>query len=184
SSQLAITDNASGSPQQVSVSGTGTAPGVQLSPISLNFGHQAVNTTGAPQTVTLTNSGSSALTISSISITGTNSGDFAQTNNCTGPDSAGQTWTQTSSGYENESSAGPRSGMFYVANSAAVTSVRARYTTSGGVIKPGIMVMEISGAAISAVADGSVNNASGASVHVSPSGRLTTTHAHDILIFA
>src|SRR5207249_2691745 len=82
SSQLAITDNASGSPQQVSVSGTGTAPGVQLSPTSLNFGNQAVNTTGAPQTVTLTNSGSSALTISSISITGTNSGDFAQTNNC------------------------------------------------------------------------------------------------------
>src|SRR5438094_9791931 len=83
------------------------------------------------------------------------------TDNFTMTDSAGQTWTQTPSGYKNESSTGPRIGMFYIANSAAVTSVTAHFTTSGGVIKPGIMVMEISGAATSSVADGSVNNASG-----------------------
>ena len=41
--------------------------------------------------------------------------------------------------------------MFYVANSAAVTSVTVNYATPGGVIKPGIMVIEISGAAISGV---------------------------------
>jgi hypothetical protein len=52
------------------------------------------------------------------------------------------------------------------------------------VIKPGIMVMEVSGAAGSAVADGSVNNASGASATTSSSGVLTTTNANDILIFA
>jgi hypothetical protein len=99
-------------------------------------------------------------------------------------DSAGQAWTQTASGYSNISSTGPRSGMFYVANSAAVTSVTVNYTTAGGVIKPGIMVMEISGAASSGVADGSVNHASGASVTTSSSGSLTTTNPNDILIFA
>jgi hypothetical protein len=73
--------------------------------------------------------------------------------------------------------------MFYLANSAAVTSVSVHYTTAGGVIKPGIMVMEISGAATSGVADGSVNNGSGAST-TSSSGSLTTTNANDILVFA
>src|SRR5437016_14554676 len=73
--------------------------------------------------------------------------------------------------------------MFFVANSVAVTSVTVHYTTSGGVIKPGIMVFEISGAASSSVADGSVNNGT-ASTTTSTSGSLTTTNANDILIFA
>jgi len=47
-------------------------------------------------------------------------------------DSAGQSWTLTANGYENESSTGPGVGMFYVANSKAVTGVTAHYTTSGG----------------------------------------------------
>jgi len=106
------------------------------------------------------------------------------TDNFTVTDSAGQVWTQTPSGYRNESGSGPRIGMFYVANSAAVTSVTVNFTTAGGVIKPGIMVFEISGAAGVAVADGSVNNASGASATTSSSGSLTTTNADDILIFA
>src|ERR1019366_6703194 len=57
------------------------------------------------------------------------------------------------------------------------------YTTSGGVARPGIMVFEISGAASSSVADGSVNNAT-ASTTTSTSGSRTTSNAKDILIFA
>src|SRR5207249_3992461 len=106
------------------------------------------------------------------------------TDNFTVTDSAGQTWTLTASGYKNESSSGPRSGMFYMANSAAITSVTVRYTTSGGVIKPGIMVMEISGAASSSVADGSVNNGTAVSTTTSTSGSLTTSSGNDILILA
>ena len=74
--------------------------------------------------------------------------------------------------------------MFFVANSASVTSVTVHYTTSGGVIKPAIMVMEISGAASSSVADGSVNGGTASSTTSSTSGNLTTTNANDILIFA
>src|SRR5437870_3899266 len=47
------------------------------------------------------------------------------TDNFTVNDSAGQNWTPTASGYKNESSTGPRLGMFYMANSAAVASVTA-----------------------------------------------------------
>jgi hypothetical protein len=56
--------------------------GITLSPRSLPFGDQDVGTTSQPQTATLTNLGSSALPISGITIGGTDSKDFAQTNNC------------------------------------------------------------------------------------------------------
>src|SRR5207253_14001 len=79
---VSVNDNAAGSPQTIALSGTGTAPGVSFTPTSLTFASQQVSTTSAAQGVTLTNSGSTVLTISSIGITGTNSGDFAQTNTC------------------------------------------------------------------------------------------------------
>ncbi|MGC1107912.1 MAG: choice-of-anchor D domain-containing protein [Candidatus Acidiferrales bacterium] len=81
--QVDIADNASGSPQTVPLSGTGTAAGIVLTPSILTFAGQNPGTPASPpQTVTLQNTGSGPLTISSIAITGTNSGDFAQTNNC------------------------------------------------------------------------------------------------------
>src|SRR5207302_984554 len=75
-----VTDNASGSPQTVGLTGTGAAPTTtaSLSPASLTFASQTVGTTSAAQTVTLTNTGSAALAITTIST----SGDFAETDNC------------------------------------------------------------------------------------------------------
>ena len=77
---LRVTDNASGSPQTAGLTGTGTAPTTtaSLSPASLTFASQTVGTTSAAQTVTLTNTGSAALAITTIST----SGDFAETDNC------------------------------------------------------------------------------------------------------
>ena len=81
--QVDIADNASGSPQTVSLTGTGTAAGVVLTPSILTFAGQNPSTPPSPpQTVTLQNSGTGSLTISSITITGANASDFAQTNNC------------------------------------------------------------------------------------------------------
>jgi hypothetical protein len=59
-------------------SGQGGSAVASLSPVSLNFGNQLVATTSAPQTTILTDSGTLALQISGINI----SGDFVQTNNC------------------------------------------------------------------------------------------------------
>ena len=53
-------------------------PVVNLSPTSLTFAGQNVGTTSPPQTVTLKNVGTGALSITSI----TTVGDFGQTNNC------------------------------------------------------------------------------------------------------
>lgn len=51
----------------------------QLSATSLNFGNQTVGITSVAKNVTLTNQGNIALTIASMGITGTNSGDFVAT---------------------------------------------------------------------------------------------------------
>ena len=75
-----ITDNAVGSPQKVTLSGVGTI--AKLSPLSLSFGSVVIDTTSPSQTVTLTNVGTTTLSIIGIGITGTNAGNFAQTHTC------------------------------------------------------------------------------------------------------
>src|SRR2546421_267912 len=84
SANLTFTDNAAGSPQAVALSGTGViaAAAVSLNPTSVSFGNQNVGIDSTAQTVTLTNSGTTPLSISSIALTGTNAADFAQTNTC------------------------------------------------------------------------------------------------------
>lgn len=82
SASVLIADNAAGSPQTVSLSGTGVVSAVTLAPTTLTFATQNLNLTSAAQSVKLTNIGMATLTINSISITGTNAGDFAQTNMC------------------------------------------------------------------------------------------------------
>ena len=71
-----------GTPNSVAVFGLLPPPNVTLSPASVAFPNQAVNTTSGSMAVTLTNDGPTPLSISGIAITGANPGDFAQTNNC------------------------------------------------------------------------------------------------------
>jgi hypothetical protein len=75
-----VEDNAPGSPQKVPLTGTGTF--VQLTPTKLNFGTQPVGTRSLAKKITLTNKGSSAVKITSITTTGIDAGDFAETNTC------------------------------------------------------------------------------------------------------
>jgi hypothetical protein len=57
---------------------------LSVSPGALGFSAQSQGTTSAAQTAVLTNNDADPHTISSLQITGTNAGDFAQTNNCAG----------------------------------------------------------------------------------------------------
>jgi hypothetical protein len=74
---ITIADSATPKPQVIEVSGVGTV--VELTPQSLNFGDQKVGTSSGPLPVVIANQGSSTITISKIA---TNSGNFAETNNC------------------------------------------------------------------------------------------------------
>jgi hypothetical protein len=81
---VTLNDNASSSPQTLTLKGTGVGPTptpvAVVSPSSLTFGTQLPGTTSAPQPVTLSNTGTAALAITSISALG----DFSQTNTCGG----------------------------------------------------------------------------------------------------
>jgi sugar lactone lactonase YvrE len=98
SASLSVSDNATGSPQTVPLTGTGTAalaPQATLSPNPLAFPSTTVGTSATTLPITLSNRGTAALTISSISIAGTNSGSFSQTNNCGASVAAGGSCTIT-----------------------------------------------------------------------------------------
>src|SRR5712691_5054839 len=80
---ITISDNAVGSPQIVSLTGIGiNAPAIILSPGSLVFSSRLVGSSSPPLTISMSNSGNATLNIASIAITGTNAGDFSQTNTC------------------------------------------------------------------------------------------------------
>ena len=74
---LSIADSATGSPQTVSLSGTGASPlTVTVSPTSLTFASTAVGSTSAAQAVTIKNTGAAAVTLTSETITGTSASSF------------------------------------------------------------------------------------------------------------
>jgi hypothetical protein len=102
---------------------------VVVSPASLSFANQVVGATSASQSVTLTNNGSTSLSITSVAISGTNAFDFAETDNCRGNLSAGAscsvsvTFTPTA--------AGSRTGSLTIANTLSGSPVLVPLTGTG-----------------------------------------------------
>jgi hypothetical protein len=87
SATVTITDDSPGSPQTIAVKGTGlaTGPGVTFSPAVPSFPTITQGTSGGAQTLTVTNSGTTSLHISSVGLGGLNASDFNLANNCTAP---------------------------------------------------------------------------------------------------
>jgi phosphatidylserine/phosphatidylglycerophosphate/cardiolipin synthase-like enzyme len=82
---ITASDNATNSPQTITLTGTGvtgTVPTATLTPTSVTFPTTIVATTSTAQTLTLSNGGNGPLAIASIALGGTNSADFTETNNC------------------------------------------------------------------------------------------------------
>ncbi|MGC2606200.1 MAG: choice-of-anchor D domain-containing protein, partial [Silvibacterium sp.] len=75
---ITFTDNASTSPQTVTVTGTGTPGNLLFTPTSLAFPSVTTGSTSSAQTATLTNELATAITLKSIQAMGT----FVQTNDC------------------------------------------------------------------------------------------------------
>jgi hypothetical protein len=80
SATIQINDSDPGSPQNVTLSGTGYA--ITVSAKTLSFPSTKVGSTSAGKTVTVTNLGSAPVSLSSIAVTGTNPSEFQQTNTC------------------------------------------------------------------------------------------------------
>ena len=62
---------------------------VEIIPDSIDFGRAVVHGTTAPEMVTVTNTTSTALNVNGVTITGTNAGDFSETNTCNSSVGAG-----------------------------------------------------------------------------------------------
>ncbi|WP_433306461.1 choice-of-anchor D domain-containing protein [Actinoplanes sp. CA-030573] len=108
-----LTVTASGITNTIPLSGSGVAPGpiLSASPSSLSFAGTIVGGTSASQTVTVTNSGTTAATVSGV----TASGDFAQTNTC-GSLAVGASCTVTVT--FRPTAAGTRTGSVSIASNA------------------------------------------------------------------
>jgi Abnormal spindle-like microcephaly-assoc'd, ASPM-SPD-2-Hydin len=79
---LSFADSAAGSPQIVTLSGTGLVPAVTLSTATVNFMTQLAGTLSAPSLAKLTNTGNGGLAISTLALSGANAGEFTATHNC------------------------------------------------------------------------------------------------------
>lgn len=83
SGSISIADTAANSPQTEQLSGFGYGvPKALFTPSSVAFASQDLGTTSAAQTVTLSNPGTDTLKIASVTLGGTDPGDFKLTNSC------------------------------------------------------------------------------------------------------
>jgi uncharacterized repeat protein (TIGR01451 family) len=112
SGTLTIAGDADNSPQTVSLTGVGTAPVVDVTPTSLDFGNQRVGTASTARSVTLTNTGTAPLTITAI----TAGGDFAHTTGCAASLAPGASCTIDAT--FTPSTTGTRSGTLSISHDA------------------------------------------------------------------
>ena len=110
---LVLSDNAATSPQTVTMTGTGILPVINLTPNTLTFPSEPLNTSAPTQTVSMNNSGVDPSTITSIYT----SGDFTQINTCGTSLAAGANCTITVAFTPTLN--GPRTGTLYVVDNAA-----------------------------------------------------------------
>lgn len=92
---LAVADNATGSPQKVALTGTGAAltSAITLTPATLVFPNTVAGSTSVALPVVVKNTGTTTVTLSSITIAGTNPTSFLELNSCGASLTAGASCT-------------------------------------------------------------------------------------------
>ncbi len=139
---LHFIDDAADTPQNVTMTVNGVAaptPKVILSPTSLAFSPPSIQTTttSASQSITVTNTGNANLVISGVSLTGSNPGDFIQSNAC-GTVTAGNSCAITVNC--KPTAAGSRSATVSIASNAASTPDTAALTCTAFVGTPTLIL--------------------------------------------
>jgi hypothetical protein len=140
--------------------------------------NQAAPNSGVNNTVSITTTAGNLLVLMSYT-------DKASNLTPTISDSASQTWTQAGS---NPTVGNGICTMWYMPNSASVTSVSVAWATYSGGATTSVVVFEFSGAALSTPLDSNASNpvtSSGAATATSlASGSLSTSNANDVLVYA
>jgi hypothetical protein len=126
---LIITSSAVGSPMTVPVTSSmvpNPAPVVTLSPSTITFPSQYVGTSGLPQTLTVTNTGSAALTVTAVTTSGA---DFGVLSNCGNP--VFETNTCTIGVFFDPTAGGTRTGTLKITDNAGNSPQTVTLTGSG-----------------------------------------------------
>lgn len=111
---LTIVDNATNSPQQISLSGNGIDSGAVLNPPTLSFNPQVPGTTSGTMSANLFNTSTGTLTISSIAA----SGDYAVSSTCGSSLAAGGVGCNISVTFT-PTATGTRTGMVTITDSGS-----------------------------------------------------------------
>jgi hypothetical protein len=129
SAALTLTDSATNSPQSVSATGTGSAA-VTLTPVKETYAKTTVGVTTAAKILTFKNLLKTSITISGITITGTNAGDFAiSSKTCTGTLAAATSCTIDVT--FKPTATGVRNGTLQVSTNAIPSPITAALTGTG-----------------------------------------------------
>jgi len=128
SATINITDNASGSPQQVPLSANVINPRASLNPTSLHFLSVQVGESSTKD-VTLTNTGTTALNMTSVGVTGADAGDFVPNSAC--PSSLAPGVSCTIAVTFTPSATGPRSATLKVVDNAEISTQSASLSGDG-----------------------------------------------------
>jgi uncharacterized membrane protein len=138
---VSISDSGIGSPQMIALTGTATGtPAISLTPSSLSFGSVNTGSSGAAQVITVKNTGSAALTITSLSVKGTNIADFPTTSTCSSSLAAGSSCTVSVT--FKPSAAGARSASVSIADNATGSPQTVALTGTG--VTPVVPVVSLS----------------------------------------
>jgi hypothetical protein len=174
---LQVADDATGSPQTLSLTGNGLAaatPAVAITPASpVMFPNTVQGVASAPVTVTVTNSGNAPLTITTVTITGTNSADFvAATNTCNGAALAANA-TCTVGVVFTPGAVGARTATIQVADDAPASPQSAALNGSGiaagsaVLIAPNPLALSATQGTASAPGNVTITNTGNAPLHIS-----------------
>ena len=147
--------------------GTTTPTAISINPTALTFSAQSVGSSGAPQTLTLTNTGSDAASLSSFIL----SGDYARTTTCRNTLAAGATCTISVT--FTPIATGARSGSMVSSasnqNSVSVTSVSLNGTGVIPIATPGTSSLNFGTQNIGTTSDSqaiSLTNSGGATLAI------------------
>jgi len=132
---LTLADNTVSGSNQIELWGSAATPAAAvLSPTSLTFASQTVNTSSAAQPVKLTNTGGLTLTINSYGFTGTNPTYFSQTHNCGATLAAGAFCTIDVT-FKPLAAGSPSATLSVATSAGAVTATLGGTSPAGAAIK-------------------------------------------------
>ncbi|GIG60641.1 hypothetical protein Lfu02_50130 [Longispora fulva] len=123
-------------PIELAAPGVRAAPIVALNPTSKDFGGQAIGTTSATQTFTVTNTGNAPYNITAVTIGGTNAGDFLMSDDmCTGMSVPGPAGSCTVKVAFKPTAGGPRTGTLTVTDQSPAEHIRTATLKGWGKVK-------------------------------------------------